>query len=285
MIPGRVQPLSFHAADGQPLGALHRVPERPARGVALLLHAMMVDHRSLLRGLPEVLAAAGWHVVLADFRGRKLSPRAVPWRYDDLVRLDLPALIHGVRRAIPGPPVFVVGHSLGGHVSMAAASEMGEPAQGHVGLAANIWLPSLEPGRRRRAAKGVAMRGFRQISRAAGRFPSRRVRMGPVDEALPYVEDLVGFWTADRWASHDGVDWLAGMSRVSGPYLSVLGAGDRLMGHPVAARRWAEHHPRAEVRVFGAREVGFAPGHMEIVTDARSRPIWDEIAAWMSARV
>ena len=67
------------------------------------------------------------------------------------------------------------------------------------------------------------------------------LRLGPADEARPYIQDISGFWRRDRWGSRDGVDYLASARQVVGPVLSVFGEGDALLGHPEGASRWARH--------------------------------------------
>ena len=103
--------------------------EVPPRGAVLLLHAMMVNRGTMDRrgkGLASILAARGWQVYVADFRGHGGSGPNVKdgggWSYDDLVRYDVPALVAAIRqRHEPGFPLFIVGHSLGGHVALASA--------------------------------------------------------------------------------------------------------------------------------------------------------------------
>ncbi|MCA9695628.1 MAG: alpha/beta fold hydrolase [Myxococcales bacterium] len=300
-------------ADGEPLRrALLRVrtadhwvlevervrPPGPARGVAVVGHAMMVDRRTLDRprgaGLVSTLARAGWEVFAADLRGRGgASPRAsegAAWSYDDLVRHDLPALVDAARRAAPGLPLFVVGHSLTGHVSVAAAGcgLYSVAPDGHVLLAANHWLPSLEPRRARRALKAAMIAALSLAARSTGRMPARALRIGTVDESADYARQLVRFWRDDRWRSRDGAcDYLAALQRVPGSILAVYSRGDRLLGHPEPAVRWARHLPEdAEVWICGrgAHGLTFDPDHMQLVTDPRSTPLWRAVATWMSTR-
>ncbi|MCB9756561.1 MAG: alpha/beta hydrolase [Myxococcales bacterium] len=276
------------------------------RGAALLGHAMMVDRRSLDRprggGLASTLATAGWRVFLANLRGRGLDvPRAhegARWDYDDLVRYDLPALVSAARARARALPLVVVGHSLAGHVSIAAAGcgLYEEPPEAHVLLAANLWERALEPSRWRRARKALALAAIGGAIRLCGRMPARRLGVGPVDEAGDYGRQLACFWR-DRWRSRDGLhDYAAGTARVRGSVLAVLGAGDRLLGHPVAARRWANRlldpprepgrpPPRRDIWLCGQGTHGleFDPGHMELASDPRARPLWRAIAAWMTA--
>lgn len=285
------------AADGWRLSVRELAARGPVRGAALLLPAMMVDRRTMDRpgtGLGSTLAAAGFHVFLGDFRGHGASgPSASEggrWSYDDLVRQDIPALTALVRRSAPGLPLWVVGHSLGGHVSIAAAAlgACAVPVDGHVLLATNIWLPRFEPSVLRRVQKHLSMLSFRATTRAVGRFPSSRLRAGPVDESEPYVMDLTRFWFDDAWRGRDGLDYLAAMTRVRGPLLAVVGAADSLLGHAVSARGWAGAFGpgRVDFRVVGrASGLEFDPDHMGLVVDPRARPLWSDLAQWMAQKL
>jgi len=262
--------------DGVKLGVKTTEPVGPCRGELLLLHAMMVDARSLDRphreGLASVLAAAGYRVHRADLRGRGMSEVPADWSYDDLVYRDVPALCGALGRP------WVVGHSLGGHVTAASWAMGSCEIAGLVGLGANVWMPSLEPSRRRRMAKRLAM-GLLDLSlRRYGRIAARRVKMGPVDEAGGYGRDLLRYWREDRWADRSGRDWLGALSGVEGPSLFVLSRGDRLLAHPVGARRWADNIPGAEVWELDAG------GHMALGVDGESAPMWRRLAEWMRAR-
>lgn len=272
--------LNIVAADGQPLGGDVLEARGEPRAIVILLHAMMADRRAFRgdRGLPGVLAADGCECWLADFRGRGRSP-AASFIYDDLVRYDVPAFVSAARAR--GLPVAIVGHSLGAHVALAAAAQA--PADAYVLLAGNVWLPGLDPSRRRRLARSVAMHAFLAAS-ARGTFPARALRIGVVDEPRAYVSDLVRFWRSGRWGSRDGVDYLEALARVDAPVLAMTGAGDQLMAHAIGAATFARHLPRSEFRVVG-RQTGFAtdPGHMGLVTDSASRPAWEAVSGWLTA--
>jgi pimeloyl-ACP methyl ester carboxylesterase len=146
-------------------------------------------------------------------------------------------------------------------------------------------LPQLEPSwlrrQRKRTATGVLLHG----SRLTGRAPARALRFGSCDEPLPYVEDLARFWKQARWESRDGsLDYLGAMKTIHVPVLSILGAGDTLMAHPVAARAWMEVHgpEHTQTWVVGRSEaVPFDPDHMGLVTDLRARPVWEKLSRWM----
>ncbi len=289
--------MRVEASDGWVLDVRHLPAQGPRRGVAVLGHAMMVDRRSMDRpegaGFASTLAARGWEVLLADVRGRGASgPRPTEggsWTYDDVLGRDLPALVDAAREAFPGAFVWLVGHSLCGHGSVAAAGSglYREPPDGHVLLAANAWMPRLEPSRRRRWQKRLSVAAFDAVQRLIGYVPVRRFGLGPADEAGPYAADIVRTWRSDRWGSRDGrLDYFAALPRVRGPVLNVVGRGDSLLAHHVGARLWTERMPQAEFWLVGRgdHELTFDPDHMTLVTDPRARPLWQAIADWMQAQ-
>ena len=268
--------------------------------IAVLGHAMMADRRSMDRpageGFASTLRKSGIRVIRFDARGHGGSstpPAGRPWswNYDELVRQDLPTVVAHARRMEPTLPVGVIGHSLFGHVAMASAGSGAyeEPPDWHVLMATNTWLPSLEPSTVRRWRKSFQVHVMRGITAIAGRMPARTLRIGPADEAKPYIQDISGFWLRDRWGSRDGVNYLETARQVSGPILSVLGEGDALLGHPVAASQWASHlgPDGAQVWQVGAGTYGLShdPDHMGLVTDHRCQPLWEAVGQWIADQV
>lgn len=277
--------------DGWALGVRVIPAVGPRRGVALLLHAMMVDGRTFLMagedGLAGTLAAHGWEAWVADFRGHATSgPTPVEggsWTYEDLVALDVPALVAAARARGAGP-VVLLGHSLGGHVSAAAIGARRAEVDALVLLAANIWRPSLEPSRRLRVVKGATIRAFAATAGLVGRYPARLLGHGPADEAAPYCADLARFWTTDAWTPRGGaVDWTTGLARVACPTLQVHATGDRLLGAQAGARAWAAPIPRLESWVVGGGACGVAadPTHVGLVTSSACLPVHHAIAGWL----
>jgi predicted alpha/beta hydrolase len=289
-------PVSTRTRDGWRLSG-EILAESRGRGVALLLHAMMANRKTMDRprgeGLASMIAAAGLGVVSFDLRGHGESgPSArdgARFSYDDYVLEDLPALVSFVRERFPKDKLVLVGHSLGGHAALAAAGVFPDKApDAIIGLASNIWLPSWEPSATRRAAKTAFLATWLGITEAWGLFDPRPLRMGNDAVALPYVRQFWQMWSKDRFESLDGrVDYEAALSRVALPYFSVASEGDRLLGHPDAVERFvgavggSDKHHRV---VTNAESSGRAPDHMGLVTSARSAPVWREIASF-AARV
>src|SRR5262245_58437264 len=133
------------------------------------------------------LADAGLDVFVADFRGhgRSVPPHAGrdDWTFDDLVELDLPAIVDAVSAASEVPPheLAILGHSLGGLVTCAALGTGRIPSPRVLALAAtSVWLGET-PARR------ALMTAYRGVTALFGRAPIRALRAGTADESASFV--------------------------------------------------------------------------------------------------
>ncbi len=276
--------------DGWRLRGEWVLPPDPC-AVAIAGHAMLVDRRTLDRprgrGLVSVLAARGIAVLWPDLRGHGESgPRAGDggdWGYDDLVEKDVPALVEAARVRFPELPVYAVGHSLFGHVSLAhAARHPAVPLAGIAMLSCNYSNPEW---RRRRSSwllKGVLTEVLTGIGKVVGRFPARRLRIGSNDESLGYIRDFARCWRVGDWQARDGFSYYSALPNVRARVRAWVGAGDWLMSPSADARGLVAPVPGARLDVVG-RESGlpFDPGHMATVLDERVRPVWEQIAAFV----
>ena len=282
-----VEPIAVETADRWTLRGDRR-GAGPA--VAVLGHAMFVDRRTLDRpsgeGLASELVAAGLEVLTFDARGHGQSgPGAdtgASWTYDDVVRLDVPAMVAAARSLAGGRPVVLVGHSLIGHAALIHAGlEPARAADGIVALAPNLWAPHLEPSAPRRAAKAAALRAWSAITEAAGCFDPRPLRLGTTPEARGYVAQFRAMWERDRLESPDGeVDYEAALARALVPVLAYSSDADRLFGHPGSVGRFLALMGRAPVEHRRLTLDGGAPSHAGFVTSTASRPIWRDIGSW-----
>ena len=111
--------LVFEAADGRPLAATVLEPRR-VEGAVVIASATGVPRR-IYEGVASCLADAGLAVLTFDYRGiggsRQSGPlRHEPARMQDWGRLDLEGALGWMRRAYPGAPLMVLGHSAGGQL-------------------------------------------------------------------------------------------------------------------------------------------------------------------------
>lgn len=112
----------------------------PTKAPVLLLHGYGQNHYAWhlpARSFANYLAAAGYDVFNLDLRGhgrsRHLGARP-PKNLAEYVREDVPAAIEEIRRLSGPRPLYLVGHSLGGLISYAAAPVLGDAVAGVVTL-------------------------------------------------------------------------------------------------------------------------------------------------------
>jgi predicted alpha/beta hydrolase len=104
------------AADGYVLSATRYLPSRPARAHLVVAGATGVP-QGFYRRFAEFACAQGYAVMTLDYRGigrsRPASLKGFRMDYLDWGRLDLAAAVDAM--SVPGLPLYVVGHSYGGH--------------------------------------------------------------------------------------------------------------------------------------------------------------------------
>ena len=292
----RVETLEIRTADGWSLRADVHEPEGPLVGVVVLAHALMARRSEFDKpegaGLGAFFASRGWCAVPFDFRAHGESGPTVreggQHTYDDLVSGDMPAMCAFAReRAGRKKPVVVLGHSLGGHVALAAQGSGAIHADAIVGIGSAPWLQRLEGSLGLWLAKRGLIEGLGAVSRAMGRFPARAIGLGSDDVAGPWIRDFQRYARTDRWTSADGrVDYLEALGRVRIPVLQVVSEGDWLECTPACGQRFvaACGGPTEVIRVSRRDDGGKPPGHMALVTSGRLGSVRGRIEGWMRAQ-
>lgn len=110
------EPLTLHAADGYPLAALRYRASGRVRASLVVAAATGVP-QGFYRRFAECAAARGYDVITFDYRGvggsAPASLRGFRADFLDWARLDLDAVVSHVSGA--GRPLYLIGHSYGGH--------------------------------------------------------------------------------------------------------------------------------------------------------------------------
>jgi predicted alpha/beta hydrolase len=288
--------LEIRTIDDRALGAELCEPRgRRIVGTAIFAHPMFASKTVFARprggGVARLFLEAGWRTLAFDFRGHGEStthgeprtPEEQPWGYDDLVRIDLPAVVEAARARWPRSRLVVVGHSLGGHVALAAQGSGLMAADALIVAGANLWMRHLEPSRRRWLAKLAASTGMAIMARNHRYFPARALRLGSDDEAKPYIDDITRFAMQGRWTSRDGaIDYEAGLATIQVPTFALSSTGDTFYCRPESVERLMATVPRCtHHRVTRDDQGGPAPGHMALVTSATSREGWRRGLEWL----
>ena len=276
-----MQTIDARTADGVTLRIDRRCESATPRAAVICLHAMMTDGRYFGARRDDSfaarLASAGIDVYVADLRGhgRSTPPRAGTgnWSFDDLVELDLPAIVGAVAEVSQRAPseLAILGHSLCGLVSTAALGANRIPRPRRLVLAAtSVWLGG---SWRRRAL----MAAYRAVTSVLGKAPIRALRIGPADEAATYVEQLTGWARSARWTSLRGHDYLAALESIDVPTHAFASTGD-WMCRPADAERIAGRIPTCGPLRIVSRDRGdpIDPDHFQLFT----RPLdvlWREV--------
>ena len=275
--------LGTRTADGVTI-RVDRVPAQGVRrGAVVCLHAMMTDGRYFGArrdgSFAASLASAGLDVYVADFRGHghSVPPYAGEgdWSFDDLVELDLPAILNLVSEAsnLPAHEISILGHSLGGLVSCAALGT-GKIASPRVLVlaATSVWLGET-------ASRRALMAAYRGVTALFGRAPIKALRAGTADESVSYVGQLTSWAMQGRWTSLRGVDYMVALETITTPTYAFAGAGD-WMCKPFDAGAIAHRIRTCEpLRVVGRKHGDrLDPDHFQLLTRPELTKLRREVA-------
>jgi len=189
------------------------------------------------------LADAGVHCSLMELRGHEAEGGRIPGRGYDFGYVDMVAdvadAVTATRAALPGAPVVLLGHSMGGQLAtMYAALHPGELAG--IALAASstphwrTWSPWILPLSAAFAATGALL----------GHFPGQRVKFAG-RESSRVIRDWAHLARTGRFvAGEEGladVDLPLLVVSVEGDWLGPARAVDALVAKLPAARVEREH--------------------------------------------
>ncbi len=288
--------LELRASDGVVLrGRVHEpAGDRNIAGTIVLAHALAARKSAFERpkgsGLAEFFAARDFRTVSFDFRGHGESAAAeAPWdSYDAFVQRDLPSVVAAATDRADGAPVFVLGHSMGGHAALAAVAAGYMKCDGLFLVAPDFWLPRAE----RRPSRALLKRGVAHVAAAlagrAGRLPFRALGFGSDDESATFAATLNANARGAGWTSRDGtIDYDAALGTVRTPVFSLVSATDRFFSPPSAVRRFLAPvgGPLRIEEVRRSDDGGLPPGHSALVTSEGARSWFALGIGWLAKNV
>lgn len=255
------------------------------RGAIVLVHGL-AEHTGRYTDTAAHFAGLGWSVYAADLRGHGLSPdgpkpgRVHVRRFSDYL-LDVDAVREHAATHHAGQPLYILGHSMGGLISLSYLLEHpGVFAGGVISSPALAPHPDALPPRRivwiARLLSWLRPRTF---------FPSEvspEVVCRDPAVVKAYAEDpLISRTVSARWfvsmmkamtAAHERAALLAE------PVL-LMQSGADLLVDPAAPQRWATTTPAGRVEF-----VAWEGLYHEMLNEPEKGRVRERIAEWLEAR-
>jgi predicted alpha/beta hydrolase len=272
------------APDGARSEARLFVPDGAPRAVAVCLPAMGVE-AGYYDPLGSALAELGLAALVAELRGNGTSSlrarRGVDFGYRELVELDVASAVSAARERFPGAPIYLLGHSLGGQVSVLFAAMCPGRVDGVAIVAAGTPYFRAYAGGHRATILAASI-VFPALGAILGYLPGRAVGFGG-REARRLIAEWGRSIRTGRFAfAGEPPDLRAAMAAVTLPVLAVS------LEEDVLAPRGATDHlagmlPRAALtRRHTARgELGDGIDHFRWVR--RPAPVARIVADWIDA--
>lgn len=279
-LPYRLQMVD--AGDGYRVPLFWHAAAQP-RGNILLMAALGVPARFYLP-LAQELCASGLNVALIEQRGHgesELRPsRRTDFGFRHALVHDIPAVLGHVRQSAPGLPLYLMGHSLGGHYAAITAGRMPADIDGVILAACGTpWIGAFA-GRTQRQLQ-LLVRLVPALGLLFGYYPGDRVGFGG-REARTLMADWRALALDNRYRARGlDEDLDAAIGRYRGPVLSLRMSDDSYA--PAAAMAAVTdkfRHARVTQRVLTADDLGDRADHFRWARTPAA--VAREVSAWLT---
>lgn len=273
--PGETTELT--ASDGSPVTASAWGPERP-EAVILALHGYGDHGTSTFSAAAAHWAERGIRTYAPDQRGFGRNPSRAQWPGADALIEDARALARQIRTRHPCAPLVVLGHSMGGGITLAAAGR-GLDADGTVLAAPAIWGgDALNPLHRALAwtaaffvpEKRFTGEGVVRIQASDNIDALRALGRDPLYLSPPSAREILGLVRITDRAAEAAPE-------APHPALMLLGAKDQIVPNDTV-RRIFDRLP-GETQV-----ITYDEGWHLLFRDLQAETVWRDVAKWVTGR-
>lgn len=173
------------------------------------------------------LFAFGYHVALLDWRGGDPPNRANDFGYHGVVSGDIPAAVEKIRKNLPDAPLFLMGHSIGGHFANLYAASVSKGLRGVVNIAGGSPYPA-GGSRRLRYWRKIQFSMINIACHAVGYYPGVKSGFGG-DQPSRLMRELAYEGRTGRLAPHLNRVYGKQLRKVKTPFLLLSFDEDHLV--------------------------------------------------------
>lgn len=205
------------------------------------------------------------------------------WGFAEVMHDDLPVVLDWVRQQAPDQPLYLIGHSLGGHYATMASGLYADRIDGVV-LAAcgSPWIEAYDGATRDQI--GQLVEAIPVLHEQHGYYPGGQVGFGG-DEARGVMDDWRHLARTNRYRlDGDDTSVATRVAAYSGPVLMVRMADDDFAPERAVAAGVARFTARRpDERVLTADDIGGAADHFGWAR--RPKAVVDVIADWLAREI
>jgi predicted alpha/beta hydrolase len=222
--------LEYHAKDGTHASMRIFLANDADVPVVVCLPAMGV-RGNYYNNFAQILSRAGFNVVTSDLRGIGSSSirasRRCDFGYEEIISVDLPALIEAVQKRFPSSERLLLGHSLGGQLSALYLSAHPEAAKAIILIAAcNVYYGGWPIPQRWRVLGIVVL--FRMLGTLLGYVPAAKFRFAGNEARTMVVDWSNNCFTGRYVVANSSHDYEASLRRMVKPVLAISFERDKL---------------------------------------------------------
>ena len=228
-------------------------------------------------GLAAALAKAGHPVWLIERRELGLSGKSESARsgLNEHLLYDLPLIQQHIQNIDPGSAVWG-GHSFGGVIATRAVAETLD-----ANLIGGLLLFAAQVEVDKKLLCWPWNLYIRGIARLFGRFPSRKIGLGPEDEPIAAIDDACAW----RVNTQRGGALLEPLKSIHCPVLAFAGGADD-RDPPAGCKKLLTHMASSDKRyILLSESEGYSQDYDHpgiVVSKAAAKEVWPQVVDWLS---
>lgn len=278
--------ISVQTDDGWTLKINRFTPADPSispKAIVVILPAMGA-HARPYRFMAQALSDLGSITYTVDPRGHgqslPLPKRGIDYGIDDFLRHDIPAVLGYAREHSKNLPIFMIGHSYGGHLSAAYAAENPGHIAGVITLTTSqLYYKTFSP------FSLAIYAGFSLMAKALGYVPGQHVGWG-TPMARQQVLDWAKWGFTGNFKGTDGRHFAPLIKEMQTPGLCIGFTDDTRLGPANAIYQFSKLFPDDKVTHWSLSPEDLETsklGHFDHLRGGAS--LWPRLDKWISDQI